>query len=330
MGKYEVSVLITFYNQEKYVDECLKSVFMQKTTFPFKVIIGDDGSTDGTIEKIGEWQKRYPGRISYIVMPREEGKKYIGGTRASQNRLAILDKVDTPYFQYLDGDDYWTDKNKLQLGYDVLEKLDNKECCGCAHAITMFHEDDPTKTQRLPGIDVKEGKYQIKEYWKDMYFHTDTILFRSENIKKIPRKLLEDSFNDNLITFSFMQFGPMYYLNKDMAAYRQNNDGIWAGEKQIVSAIRELILYDIELKINRSLRKVIIERHFRNFVFLHRNYKMIDGLEAYYEIAEKYDLPTTKRVIKHKSVFTGSHTLDSLIFYMRSIQRRTAKWIKRK
>ena len=55
-----VSVLITFYNSEQYVDDCLKSVFAQKTTFPFKVIVGDDGSSDRTVEKIKQWQEIYP------------------------------------------------------------------------------------------------------------------------------------------------------------------------------------------------------------------------------------------------------------------------------
>ena len=141
MEQYKVSVLITFYNSEQYVDDCLKSVFSQKTTFPFKVIVGDDGSSDGTVEKIEEWQKRYPERLSYIIMPREVGKKYVGGTRASRNRLALLDKVDTKYFHYLDGDDYWTDDNRLQKCYDVLENPENKECVGCGHAINMFHEN---------------------------------------------------------------------------------------------------------------------------------------------------------------------------------------------
>ena len=72
-------------------------------------------------EKVKEWQKKYPERLFYIVMPREDGKKYVGGTRASRNRLALLDKVDTKYFQYLDGDDYWTDPYKLQKQVDFME-----------------------------------------------------------------------------------------------------------------------------------------------------------------------------------------------------------------
>lgn len=313
MEQHMVSVLITFYNSEQYVDDCLKSVFSQKTTFPFKVIVGDDGSSDGTVDKVKEWQEKYPERLSYIIMPREAGKKYVGGTRASRNRLTLLDKVDTKYFQYLDGDDYWTDDNRLQMCYDILENPSNKECVGCGHAINMFHEKDPSKVERLPGKKVKEGKYQLKRYWKDMYFHTDTILFRSENIAKIQRDLLEDSFNDNLITYSFMQFGPMYYLDKEMAAYRQNDSGIWAGEKKMVSVIREIILYDLECKINPSMKGISRGRHFRNFVYIHENIDKVNGLEAYYEIAETYELPMTKKVIKKQPMFTMNHGMDKIV-----------------
>lgn len=315
MEQYKVSVLITFYNQEKYVDECLASVFSQKTSFGYKVVIGDDGSTDGTLDKIKEWQDKYPGRISVVVMPREDGKKYIGGTRASRNRLAILEKVDTKYFQYLDGDDYWTDENKLQTCYDILEKPENADCSGCGHAINMFHEDDPSKVKRLPGKNVKEGKYHIERYWKDMYFHTDTILFRSENIAKIPRDLLKDSFNDNLITYSFMQFGPMYYVDKEMVAYRQNDNGIWAGEKRTVSVIREMILYDMEYKINPSLRLASHQRHLKNFIYVYKNGDQIKNLDAYYEIAKTYDLPVTKKVLETQRMFSKSHLLDGVIVF---------------
>ena len=56
----KVSVLVTFYNQEDYVDEALQSVFDQKCDFDFEVLIGDDGSTDGTMAKLQEWKQKYP------------------------------------------------------------------------------------------------------------------------------------------------------------------------------------------------------------------------------------------------------------------------------
>lgn len=313
MEQCMVSVLITFYNSEQYVDDCLKSVFSQKTTFPFKVIVGDDGSTDGTVNKIKEWKERYPERLSYIIMPREVGKKYVGGTRASRNRLALLGKVDTKYFQYLDGDDYWTDTDRLQMCYDVLENPTNRDCVGCGHAICMFHEKNPSQVKRLPGSHTGEGKYQLKRYWKDMYFHTDTILFRSENIAKIRRDLLEDSFNDNLITYSFMQFGPMYYVDKEMAAYRQNDNGIWAGERKVVGVLREIILYDLECKINSDIKHIAFFRHFHNFRYVHKNRDKFVNLEAYYQIAESLSLSLTKKTIKREPLFSNSNLLEGII-----------------
>ncbi|MBQ4262096.1 MAG: glycosyltransferase, partial [Ruminococcus sp.] len=47
---FTVSVIITFYNQEKYVDATMQSVLDQKTDFDFEIIAGDDGSSDRTVE----------------------------------------------------------------------------------------------------------------------------------------------------------------------------------------------------------------------------------------------------------------------------------------
>ena len=47
-----ISICIASYNQERYIEECLKSVFEQKTNFETEIIIGDDASTDNTQEII--------------------------------------------------------------------------------------------------------------------------------------------------------------------------------------------------------------------------------------------------------------------------------------
>lgn len=43
----KLSILVTFYNQEEYVDRAMNSIFSQKTNFDYEIIIGDDGSSDG-------------------------------------------------------------------------------------------------------------------------------------------------------------------------------------------------------------------------------------------------------------------------------------------
>ena len=49
-----VSVLVTTYNHEKYIRQCLDSMTGQKTDFPFEIIVRDDCSTDGTGDIIRE------------------------------------------------------------------------------------------------------------------------------------------------------------------------------------------------------------------------------------------------------------------------------------
>jgi glycosyltransferase involved in cell wall biosynthesis len=49
-----VSVLILTYNQEHFVDDAIRTVVMQDYE-PLEIVVSDDGSTDGTAERISRW-----------------------------------------------------------------------------------------------------------------------------------------------------------------------------------------------------------------------------------------------------------------------------------
>ena len=61
-----VSVYCMTYNHENYIRDCLDGFLMQKTTFPFEVIVHDDASTDRTQEIIREYAEKYPDIIRPI------------------------------------------------------------------------------------------------------------------------------------------------------------------------------------------------------------------------------------------------------------------------
>ena len=98
------SVIIPIYKVEKYLSQCIESVLRQTFT-DFELILIDDGSPDNC----GEICKKYAGtdeRIRYI-------KRQNGGLSAARNTGIGASKGD--YLIFLDSDDYWINKNGLEL-----------------------------------------------------------------------------------------------------------------------------------------------------------------------------------------------------------------------
>ena len=56
----KVSILSLAHNHEKYIRKALDGFVMQKTNFPFEVLIYDDASTDTTADIIQEYADKYP------------------------------------------------------------------------------------------------------------------------------------------------------------------------------------------------------------------------------------------------------------------------------
>ena len=90
----KVSVIVTCYNQEAFLNESLGSVARQ-TYRDWECIIIDDGSTDTSAQIAKSWQEK-DARFRYFY---QENKKVSGA------RNAGLSKVEGDLIQFLDGDD---------------------------------------------------------------------------------------------------------------------------------------------------------------------------------------------------------------------------------
>lgn len=112
--KFRVTVIMSNYNQEKYIEQAIQSVLNQKTNFPFQLIITDDCSTkDNSVKIIKKYEALYPDKIKALY--NQENGRYL------RNILRAKAITKTPYFCLLDSDDYWTDMNYLQSAVDYLD-----------------------------------------------------------------------------------------------------------------------------------------------------------------------------------------------------------------
>jgi len=287
MEEPSVSILVTFYNQEKYVDKALNSIFQQKTSIPVKIIVGDDGSSDRTRDFVKKWMEKYPDVLEMHVMERSKDEAYVGGFRASRNRLNLLQYVTTKYFIFLDGDDYYEYDEKIQRQVEILEKRENQDCIACGHNCDMLYQGGkrvPISSTTLP-----EGKIDPKTYWGKEYFHTDTLLIRSSVIPSLQTKLLENNFNDNLITFAVIQFGSIYYVPKSWVVYLQTGDGIWTSGKMTVNLIRNVIAYDLCNLINPKMKRETRNKYSYAWFELFKIRKAIDAKELIPYVSEAQD-----------------------------------------
>lgn len=73
-----VSIRCITYNHEPYIAQTLDGFLMQKTTFPFDVIVHDDASTDKTAEIIREYEIKFPKIIKPIYETENQYSKHDG------------------------------------------------------------------------------------------------------------------------------------------------------------------------------------------------------------------------------------------------------------
>lgn len=96
----QVAILMATYNGARYLPTQLDSILNQDFE-DWQLLISDDGSTDGTLNILADYQKRYPEKIRIL-------EKEIPTGSAKKNFMFLTRQADSfPYVMYCDQDDFW-------------------------------------------------------------------------------------------------------------------------------------------------------------------------------------------------------------------------------
>lgn len=109
-----LTVYCAAYNQEAYIRRTLEGFVMQRTNFRFVAYVHDDASTDSTAAIIREFAEKYPELIIPVYETENQWSK------GNFNRI-MFDHFKGKYVALCEGDDFWTDPDKLQKQVDFLE-----------------------------------------------------------------------------------------------------------------------------------------------------------------------------------------------------------------
>lgn len=149
-----VSVCCLSYNHVRYIRQALDGILMQKTSFPFEIIVHDDASTDGTIEIIREYAAKYPNVIKPIF---EAENQYSQNVSISMDIL--YPAARGKYIAICECDDFWTDCNKLEKQISYMER--HVECSCTAHAVNYIENEKVTRNDRRTGRECDFSPEQV-------------------------------------------------------------------------------------------------------------------------------------------------------------------------
>lgn len=224
-----VSVCCMTYNHEKTIAQTIDGIISQQTDFPFELIIHDDASTDTTPDIIKSYAERYPDIIRPILQ-----------TENQFHNCNILEKFLCPairgkYVAICEGDDYWTDTNKLQLQAECMESDPNRSLC--FHAVTQLNSDGTEMTYRPFKSDGSVSDELVVKMG-GMFCPSVSLMYRRDVADCWPQfRLLADVY-DYPTQVLAATMGEVFYIDRIMGVYRFAADNSWTAEHASVTDYR--------------------------------------------------------------------------------------------
>ena len=248
-----ITVITTFYNAAPYLETWAISVAAQTYLDRARVIVLDDGSTDGSLELMKKYIAKYKIPAEIFIHEKNQG--------LMQSQFELYGMIDTKYFTVLDADDYWLTEKKLEKAVDFLEAHEDFSIYASNYALAYKNgKMVPAISRNVPSQVVPSLKNGISPQTSSTIFRN---FFTPDLLSKIDdasKKYNDESFRgDSFRNFLAYKFGKLYFENSIDSVYRCDIGIAWG------------LLTDIEQNLINS------KSYFEMFEFYKENFGIDDN-----------------------------------------------------
>lgn len=214
-----VSIIMPTYGHEKYIEQAINSVLMQKVNFKYEVLIGEDCSPDNTRQILKNMEQNLPECFHIFYRETNFGSK--------NNCKDLQERSIGKYWITLEADDYWLNPLKLQKQVDFLES--NTDYIAIAHNVKVVDENN-NEVLDYSYPECKHEEYTIYDYREGLFCgQTASILCKNyPHDKSIPILRAKVPFpGDKIKSFLLTSWGKVYCVQEQWSAYRYvTNSGL--------------------------------------------------------------------------------------------------------
>lgn len=264
LNKPVVSVCCITYNHENYIAKAIDGFLMQKSSFPFEILIRDDYSTDSTTNIIKHYVDKYPQLIKPIY---EKENTYSKGVFPMHQLFKI---AQGEYLTPCEGDDYWTDPLKLQKQVDYL--TNNPYYAACFHDCMIIYEGRKSNQKnrlRIGNRNIVED-VDLISIINENNIAMASIMFKNF-IQKTPKYRKETSKGDYALMIWIAEQGKIKYLPEVMSTYRMHDGGVWSSRSSMYKEKENIKFYTLlqeHFTNNKYILKVLSRKKKYSFYLL--------------------------------------------------------------
>lgn len=213
-----ITVITTVFNKAPYLETWAISVASQTYLHKARILVIDDGSTDGSLELVKQYAATYNIPVELIVHEKNCG--------LTQTIIEAYSMLDTKYFTVLDADDYWLSSQKLEKAINFLETHPDYS------AYTSNYFQEYKDGNMVPQRPVESPAFTFCSMKGTPHFQTVAITFRNfftpkilDSMENFTEKYLHKYFNngcnsDSLRNYFAFNFGKCYFENSLDGVFR--------------------------------------------------------------------------------------------------------------